>query len=124
VQWKRPENPGHSKLKPARTSGSDLGRLDLQDFARDRDRPRLHRLRDLALEVDVQEPVLQPCALDHNIVGKLEAALKGPLGDALVAVFSSSLGCFSPRIVSMFSFASIERSASVNPAQPYGLRAS
>ena len=32
----------------------------------------------------MQEPVLQPCALDHNIVGKLEAALKGPLGDALV----------------------------------------
>jgi len=32
----------------------------------------------------VQQPVLQPCALDHNMVGKLEAALKGPLGDALV----------------------------------------
>jgi hypothetical protein len=52
--------------------------------ARDRDRPRLHRLRDLALEVDVQEPVLQPCALDDNVVGKLKAALKGSLGDALV----------------------------------------
>src|SRR5213078_1485617 len=32
-------------------------RLDLQDFAgaRDRDRPRLHRLRDLALEVDASD---------------------------------------------------------------------
>ena len=41
-------------------SGSDLGRLDLQDpaEARNRDRPRLHGLWDLAHEVDVQEPVL------------------------------------------------------------------
>ena len=36
-------------------SGSDLGRLDLQKLAgaRDWDRPRLHRLRNLAHEVDV-----------------------------------------------------------------------
>ena len=32
----------------------------------------------------MQEPVVQPCALHHNMVGKLEATLKGPLGDALV----------------------------------------
>jgi hypothetical protein len=34
----------------------------------------------------VQEPVLQPCALDHDMVGKLEATLEGPLGDALVGL--------------------------------------
>jgi hypothetical protein len=28
-------------------------------------------MSDLALEVDVQEPVLQPCALDDNVVGKI-----------------------------------------------------
>jgi hypothetical protein len=45
-----------------------LGRLDLRNLAeaRDRDRPGLHRLRELAHEVDVQESVLQPCALDHT----------------------------------------------------------
>src|SRR6266508_3255929 len=41
--------------KFAGASGSDLGRLDLQKLAgaRDWDRPRLHRLRNLAHEVDV-----------------------------------------------------------------------
>ena len=74
-------------------SGSDLGRFDLQHLVgtRDRDRPRLHRLWDLAHEVNVQEPVLQPCALDHNMVGKLEATLEGPLGDALVEHVSGLL---------------------------------
>ena len=57
---KRPDNRGAPKLHPVRPSGSDLGRLDLQELAGacDRDRPRLHRLWDLAHEVDVQEPVL------------------------------------------------------------------
>ena len=41
--------------KFVRASGSDLGRLDLQTLtgACDRDRPRLHRLRNLAHKVDV-----------------------------------------------------------------------
>ena len=48
------------KLHPARPSGGELSRLNLQYFAgtRDWDYPRLHRLWDLAHEVDVQEPVL------------------------------------------------------------------
>jgi hypothetical protein len=55
--------PGQNESAPetgalpkfVRASGSDLGRLDLQTFtgACDRDRPRLHRLRNLAHEVDV-----------------------------------------------------------------------
>ena len=57
---KRPDNRGAPKLQAVRPSGSQLGRLDLQDpaGARNRDRPRLHRLWDLAHQVDVEEPVL------------------------------------------------------------------
>src|SRR5712672_4849966 len=82
---KAPRLAGRSQLQ-RQASGSNLGRLDVQDFAeaRDRDRPRLHGLRDLAHEVDVQEPVRQACALDRDMVGELEATLEGPLGDALV----------------------------------------
>src|SRR3989441_11927670 len=72
---KRPGIRGAPKIQPVRASGGDLGRLDLQKLtgACDRDRPRLHRLRNLAHEVDVEEPVLQARALDLNIVGELEA---------------------------------------------------
>jgi hypothetical protein len=77
-----PDTGGTPKTQPVRASGSDLGRLDVQDFAgaRDRDRPRLHGLWDLAHEVDVQEPVRPARAVDLNIVGELEATLEGPLG--------------------------------------------
>ena len=53
---KAPRKPGRSQISTAlRASGSDLGRFDLQKLAgaRDWDRPRLHRLRNLAHEVDV-----------------------------------------------------------------------
>jgi hypothetical protein len=36
-----------------------------------------NRLRDFAYEVDVQEPVLQPCALDLKMIGEREATLVG-----------------------------------------------
>ena len=50
-----PETEALPNFQPVRASGSDLGRLDLQELAGtcDRDRPRLHRLRNLAHEVDV-----------------------------------------------------------------------
>jgi hypothetical protein len=77
---------GRSQNSTGRASGSDLGRLDLQELAGacDRDRPRLHGLGNLAHELDVQEPVLQARALDLDIVGELEATLEGSRGDALV----------------------------------------
>src|SRR5580700_3991736 len=83
---KRPDNRGAPKLHPVRPSGGELGRLDLQDFAgtRDRDRPRLHGLWDLAHQVDVQEPVLEAGTLDLHVVGELEATFEVPGGDALV----------------------------------------
>ena len=73
----------------------------------------------------MQEPVLQPCALHHNMVGKLEATLKGPLGDALVenvAGLFLVVGLFFAADRQVFSFASIERSASVNPATATEIR--
>lgn len=86
--------PGHHESAPetgalpkfVRASGGDFGRLDLQKLAgaRDWDRPRLHRLRNLAHKVDVQEPVLQARPLYLDMVGELEATLEGPRGDALV----------------------------------------
>src|SRR5271165_2959131 len=64
----------------------DLGRLALKDLLGGRYgyRPRLHRLWDHPQEVDLQEPVLQARALDLDMVGELEVALKIPLGNALV----------------------------------------
>jgi hypothetical protein len=66
-----PETGALPTFNRVRASGCDLSRLDLQKLAgtRDRDRPRLHRLRNLAHEVDVQEPVLQARALDLNMIG-------------------------------------------------------
>ena len=58
--------------------------------ARDRDRPGLHGL-ELAHEVDVQEPVRQARALDHDMVGELETTLEGALGDALVEYLAARL---------------------------------
>src|SRR5271155_565697 len=83
---KRPDNRGAPKLHPVRTSRGELGRLDVQHFAgtRDRYRPGLHCLWDLAHKVDVQEPILQARTLDLHVVGELEAAFEVPRGDALV----------------------------------------
>ena len=55
AQTKAPRKPGRSQNSTRQNSGSDLGRLDLQELAGicDRNRPRLHRLRNLAHEVDV-----------------------------------------------------------------------
>src|SRR5437667_1642145 len=50
----------------------------------DRDLARLLGLGNLAHEIDVQESVLEGRALDLDVVGKLEHALEGAGGDALV----------------------------------------
>src|SRR5580704_14330961 len=83
---KRPESRGAAKIQPASASGSNLGRLDLQELSGtcDGDRPSLHRLWNLAHEVDVEEPVLQARAVDLDIIGELEATLEGSRGNALV----------------------------------------
>jgi hypothetical protein len=63
-----PETGALPNFEHVTTSGSDLGRFDLQHLVgtRDRDRPRLHRLWDHAHEVNVQEPALQPSGLDKG----------------------------------------------------------
>ena len=59
-------------------SGGDLVSicLALRVAVADRDRARLHRLGDLAHEIDVQEAVLEARALHLDMVGELEAALE------------------------------------------------
>ena len=80
-----------------------MGWLDLRDHtgAHDRYRPGLHRLGDLAREVDVQETVLQARAPDLHRVGKLEATLEVPRGDAPVgqprSLFLRSAVTMQPR---------------------------
>jgi hypothetical protein len=119
-----PENGGARKIQPVGASGSDLGGLDLQELAgaRDRDRPRLHCLRDLAHEVDVQEAVLQARALDLDMVG---AGSYGPRGDALVEHVAGLLvvvGLLRAADRQPVLCASIERSASVKPATATEMR--
>ena len=53
----------------------------------DRDRARLHRLGNLADEIDVEEAVLKARALHLDMVGELEAALEGARGDAAIEHF-------------------------------------
>src|SRR5262245_55773961 len=72
-----------------------LGVDHLGRTAADRNLARLRRLGNLALEVDVQEAVLQARALDLDMVGELEAPLERAGRDALVehvAVLAVLLG--------------------------------
>jgi hypothetical protein len=111
--------PGRSH--PVLSSGSDLGRLDLQDpaGARNRDRPRLHRLWDLAHEVDVQEPVLQARTLDLDMVGELEATFEVPRGDALVEHVARSTVGFDRLFSMLDQVGGVEGSAPSYP--PYNI---
>jgi hypothetical protein len=57
---KAPQNRGAPTIQPGSISGGDLGRLGFEEFTGVcyRDCPRLHGLRDLAHQVDMQQPVL------------------------------------------------------------------
>src|SRR5690606_36083307 len=76
----------------ASVSGGDLSRsgrglgLDLPGLAaiRDLDLSRLQFLGNRALQIDVEQAVLQRRAQHLDVVGKLEAALEGTGGDAAV----------------------------------------
>ena len=85
----------------------------------DRDLAGLHRLGDLADEIDVEEAVLEARAGHLDMVGELEAALEGARGDAAIEHLAPVLAVssfFSPLTVRMFSFASMSRSSSPKPA--------
>src|SRR5688572_31888858 len=90
---KAPRFRGTLQVQPGSISGCDLSRCGLQElaWACDWDCPRLHRLWDLPHELDVEEPVVQACALDRNMVGELEAPLKGPCRDAQIEHFGGFL---------------------------------
>src|SRR5262249_11646652 len=69
------------------TTRGDLRRLrvdHLRARVADRDAARLHRLGDLAHEIDVQQPVLERGAPDLDVLGELEHALERARRDALV----------------------------------------
>src|SRR5262245_54408221 len=64
-----------------------LGRLRVDHLGlavADRDLARLHRLRDLADEVDMEEAVLERRAPDLDVLGELKDALECARRDALV----------------------------------------
>src|SRR5215204_2324702 len=83
ITGKAPGNRSPPRIRQT-LSGSDPSRLQKLAGARNWDRTRLHRLRNLAHKLDVKEPVLQARAFDLNMVGELESTFEGPLGDALV----------------------------------------
>ena len=59
-------------------------RRELLRSAADVDLPRLHRLGDLAHQLDREQPVLQVRAPDLDMVGKREAALERAVGDPAI----------------------------------------
>ena len=64
--------------------GVDHLRLGLFRAVADRDLARLLGLGDLAHEIDVQQAVLEGRVLHLHMIGKLEDALEGARGDALI----------------------------------------
>src|SRR5690606_1964535 len=75
-------------------------------ISRDRDPARLHLLGDVALELDVQQAVPELGAKHLDMVGKLEAALERPRGDAAMqesraCVLLPSLAALDARHVAM-----------------------
>src|SRR5262245_66632312 len=70
-----------------------LGRFGFDDLGlrfavTNRNLARLLGLGDFAHEVDVQQSILEARFLDLNMIGKLEDALEGACGDALVKEFA------------------------------------
>src|SRR3990170_7806099 len=60
----------------------DLRLLGLVGLGGDWDGARLHGLRQLAYEIDMQQTVLEHRALHHDMIGELEPALEAPRSDA------------------------------------------
>ena len=85
---------------------------------RDRDGAGLHGLGQLAHELDMQQAVFQAGSFHHHMVGELEFPLETAGRDAAMeegALLLLAL-LLSPRMVSVFSFASRFRSSLPNPA--------
>src|SRR6185437_8356 len=65
-----------------RLAVDDLGLLGLAGLGGDRNIAGLHRLGQLAHEIDMQQAMLEAGALHHDMVGELESALEAARGDA------------------------------------------
>src|SRR5439155_12301321 len=84
-------------IEIVRLRGLLLDHLGRTVAAADADLARLHRLGNLAHEINVQESVLEMRALDLDMVGELEHALEGARGDTLIeglALLLVGLGLF------------------------------
>src|SRR5262249_47439150 len=90
---KAPRRAGRSpKFRNPRLRSLGLGVDDLGRLGADRDLARLHRLGDLADEIDVKQAVLQAGTLDLDVIGELEPALERARGNALVEHLAGLLG--------------------------------
>src|SRR5580658_2549864 len=94
MEMSKQKRPGKSGALPLRKTSADrnqaantsssLGLDSLGVAVGDADLARLRRLRDLAHEIDVQEPVLERGASDLDMLGELEDALERARRDALI----------------------------------------
>src|SRR5512143_329163 len=73
---------GSARRTLRRLAVDDPGLLGLLGRGGDRNIAGLHGLRQLAHEIDMQQAMLEACALHHDMVGELESALEAPRGDA------------------------------------------
>src|SRR6266700_1605567 len=80
----KPPVPNSTNGASGLRGGLGLDLLGLVRRRGDRDLARLQLLGDVALEVDEEQAVLQRGAFDLDMVGELEAALKGPRGNAAI----------------------------------------
>src|ERR1700719_4475531 len=81
-----PEPPNHALIGISPLGGLDRpgpGVLNGHRTCADLDSARLHGLRHLAHQVDMQKPVVEGRAVDLDMVREAEFALERPRGDAL-----------------------------------------
>ena len=88
----RSQSAGTVRWEPLRLSASNVCWEPVSRFASaDVDFPRLHRLGDLADQLDGEQAVLQVGAAHLNMVGQREAPLERARGDAAIDVIGAAL---------------------------------
>src|SRR4029079_10919528 len=83
----------HNEAGPPQAVRSSRRGFELMDIAAiDGDLPRLHGLGNLSNQFDLQQPIVERCVLDLDVVGQVELPLEVPGRDT--AVQELSLGLF------------------------------